>query len=524
MAKFSRKAKPNITAPLKSSTEFDTLTHEGGEGVAWDDKTALFLLGVTNMVSEDTFYEDKGARDKRFLDLTRKVAAADPEWIAGFIPYLRDEMNMRSASVVLAVEAVRALLGTGQKKVNLRSMINSAIVRADEPGELIAYYISQYGKNIPQPIKRGVSDAVVRLYTERNALKYDGQSRDVRMGDVIDLTHPIPLSPQQSGVFKYLLERRHNRDWPNGYEGLDIINKAHQIDSIPVEERRTKLLAGEIDFSDSGFTWERVSGWINGPMDAPVWEAIIPQMGYMALLRNLRNFDEASINDASKKYVKTKLSDKNEVARSRQFPFRFYSAYRNTHSVVWSETLEAALNAAVLNIPTFNGKTLVLTDLSGSMSGFLSGRSKVQRMEVGAVFAACLAARNEVTLVPYATSHAVVEVPRGVSALRLAESTLKDAHLLGGGTDTFAALEATYQAGVHQRVVIFTDEQSFAGRRAVLNKIDVPIYNFNLAGYAQGHMPVGQKQRYEFGGFNDSGFKAIQLLEQNTSVKWPWEK
>jgi len=50
------------------------------------------------------------------------------------------------------------------------------------------------------PIKRGIADAVRRLYTERAALRYDGQSRQLRMADVIELTHP---SPRDSSAYEY---------------------------------------------------------------------------------------------------------------------------------------------------------------------------------------------------------------------------------------------------------------------------------------------------------------------------------
>ena len=45
-------------------------------------------------------------------------------------------------------------------------------------------------------------------------------------------------------------------------------------------------------------TWEaRFAGRLQGPTSARLWEAVIPSMGYMALLRNLRNFDEAGVAD-----------------------------------------------------------------------------------------------------------------------------------------------------------------------------------------------------------------------------------
>ena len=71
--------------------------------------------------------------------------------------------------------------------------------------------------------------------------------------------------------------------------------------------------------------------------------SVIPSMGYMALLRNLRNFDEAGISDERARYVREVLADPERVAKSRQFPYRFWSAYKNVPSLDWASTLEKAL-------------------------------------------------------------------------------------------------------------------------------------------------------------------------------------
>jgi hypothetical protein len=62
--------------------------------------------------------------------------------------------------------------------------------RADEPGELLAYWTSMYGRAIPKPIKRGVADAVLRLGTEFNYVKWDSEGRGYRFADILNVTHP----------------------------------------------------------------------------------------------------------------------------------------------------------------------------------------------------------------------------------------------------------------------------------------------------------------------------------------------
>jgi hypothetical protein len=105
------------------------------------------------------------------------------------LPWLRDEGNMRTAPVVLAAEAIKARLGAGLAGGN-RQLVGSVLRRGDEPGEMMAYWTSTYGRAVPQPVKRGIADAVARLYDERAFLRYDSTARGFRFGDVIDLVHP----------------------------------------------------------------------------------------------------------------------------------------------------------------------------------------------------------------------------------------------------------------------------------------------------------------------------------------------
>lgn len=532
MSKFSKRP-ANVLAPIKSFTDMGKAlgaTYEGGVGYARDAKSELFLLAVTNMVSEGTFYEGAKDRDSRFRSLIRKVALEDPSWITRFVPYLRDKMNMRSASVVMAAEFVKVMLETDNPtKAPLRQVISSALVRADEPAEMLAYWQSNYGRNLPQPVKRGVADAVNRLYNERAALKWDGTSGVWRMGDVIERVHPAPKADWQRLLFKYLIDKRHNRE-DASVEGLPMLEQAKLLDGIPVGERRDFLDNGSTVFKEAGFTWERLSGWLQGPMDRKAWETIIPSMGYMALLRNLRNFDEAGVSDKVKAEIVAKLSDPEEVARSRQLPLRFYSAWNHARGLSWGGAIESALNLSVENVPALTGSTLVLVDVSGSMAGMgISDRSKAQRWELAALFGAALALRGEkADLFAYDTSSHRIPIHKGDSVLRTIDAVRPH---VGGGTDTLGVLGRRLADQKPDRVVILTDEQAWGGYRfgrsnegdqAMAEKFAGPVYTFNLAGYERGHLPSGEKNRYTFGGLTDHGFAAIELLEKGHSQEWPF--
>ena len=110
--------------------------------------------------------------------------------------------------------------------------------------------------------------------------------------------------------------------------------------------------------------------------------------------RNLRNFDEAGVSDAIAKLVIEKLTDPDQVRRSRQFPFRFLSAAREVNNLRWAYPLEQALNLSLQNVPELKGSTLILVDRSGSMFAPLSEHGGMSQADVAAIFGSALHMRN----------------------------------------------------------------------------------------------------------------------------------
>ena len=93
-----------------------------------------------------------------------------------------------------------------------------------------------------------------------------------------------------------------------------------------------------------------------------------------------------------------------------------------------------------------------------------------------------------------------------------------------GGTNTADAVRRHYRG--HDRVLIVTDEQAWAGWQGadptVAVPSDVPVYTWNLAGYRFGHGPSGAGLRHTFGGLTDAGFGMIPLLEAGQAGHWPF--
>ena len=518
-------------------------THEGGAGYVPGVFDELLLTAASTYLNERTFYERAEARADRLIELTHEATQRDPKRTAELIARVREEYKIRHAALLMAVEYVRAGGPNG------RQVIDSVIQRPDEPAEILAYFQSRYGgrgqnkakrdlASIPWAIRRGVADGLARQLNERNYLKYVGSGRKlVTMADAIEITHPRFEAPWKNELARYILDEAHHGDGIERYiarrqEGgveLPMIYRSHQLGQLPEGARRDELRTYGSDLLDgSGYTWERLSGWLPGGMDAEAWEAVIPNMGVMALLRNLRNFDEAKISPEAQAEVERALTNADAVLASRIFPYRVWSAYKNAPSDRWKHPLGTTLDLAVGNVPSFD-RTLFLVDVSGSMTDPVSGQSKVARYELATVMGmvSFMASTNS-TLALFAAESATVEPKPGASTMAAVAEMIDsvEAHLstwlswglrrlrrdplvgLGQGTRLHTAIYRQFDAKRHDRVIVFTDEQAHDDPKLTA-KVPEIVY-FNLAGYQP--LTDWGKRRIHIPGFSDAAFRAVAEL------------
>lgn len=489
------------------------LTHQGGAGYAPSDAhVELFNAAVSGLLA-DQFYESGDARIKRLMALVPKC---DPDWLANFITWLRDDAHMRSASVVLAGEYARA------KFPNARSVVASALKRPDEPGEMIAYWHAMYGRKLPAAVKRGVADACVRLYNEVGALRYDGSSKAFRLGDVIELVHPKPTAEWQSSLFKFLLDRR--RHTPTAHPGvLPKVSKTLMVENIPQENRTPGRLRELLADRDVVFSWERAAGWVNGGMSAEVWEALIPTMGYLALLRNLNNFDRARIGSVAAAEVARRLTDADEVAKSKVLPFRFLTAYKALEADTYKVALSIAADLSVQNMPRLAGRTIILVDCSGSMSnsvGTGKSRQPLTLSELAGFMAEAVAGNCEEAVI-YTYNYAITSGAAVKSHVNLLRRVADPKYRPNGGTHTWDCVsEALRLSKGADRVIVFTDEQSGDADRGEATT----VITWNLAGYQPHHAAHGKRNRLHVAGYSDAVLQTLpSVIALGSTGRWPWE-
>jgi hypothetical protein len=539
----TRPAVATTTSPIATVSKTpDTRTFEGAAGWTRTAKAELFLRAAGAFHGGvGSFYENAEKRDERLRELLRTVAIEDPQWCVEFATWLRGPGNIRTGALMFAVEFVHERLahmkGAGVIDHCNRQIINAACQRPDEPGEILAIWTAWFGRRIPKPVKRGVADAVRRLYHPKSLLKWDTASKGYRFGDVLNLVHaaPDPDKPWQGDLFQYALDRRHHPDTAVVPKSLPMVAAHRSLMEMSVEERRKFMRVPHIDkvLADAGMTWEALAGWLQGPMDKAAWEAVIPSMPFMAQLRNLRNFDEAGVSDKVAQQVIDRLTDPEDIAKSRQFPFRFHTAYREAPSLRWAHALDKALTASLSNVPFLGGSTLIMVDTSSSMEHRVSEKSSVLRWDAATLFGVALGqrcAKAEVVSFsstrrwmgdPPGANTKTFQLKKGESLLRSIDRWKADGFFLGGGTDTMLAVKRHF-AG-HDRVVIITDEQAHDGDPGSVIPKDTPLYTWNLAGYEAAHTSSGSNARFSLGGLTDKAFTLIPILESGAQGTWPWK-
>lgn len=529
MSRFNRSVTAPVVSPI-TTTGQTAINHQGGKGYARTPQSELFLLCV-NYLEGGRFYGDE---DKRFKELARLLALTEPKWTFDMLRWLRKDANLRTAPLIGAAQFVSARLDAKMPPLYVkadgsltesnpdrtlkgvdRTLIRDVLLRPDEPGEMLGYWVSTFGRAIPKPVKRGVADAAERGYSEKSYIKYDSDKASYRFADVLDLTHPKSRNP----LFRHILDARHNRA-DLSFEGLPVLSARKELFEVPQDSRTDVLRAPQAAdlMARAGMTWEALSSWLGKPLDSRAWEVMLPSMGLMAVARNARNMDNASVDLKALTPTFLRLMDPEEVRRSRMLPFRFLSAYRHSH-LRWHGALDAALTLSLGNVPALSGRSLILVDRSASMFGTLSQKSELNYADTAALFGSALALRAQnADLIQFGNASHRVEYKSNESPLQLIG---RFANL--GGTYTAQAVQQWYKG--HDRVIILTDEQiAWGGNPGDYVPANVPMYTWNLAGYQYGHSETGNGNRFTSGGLSDQSFSLIPMLEGVHKGQWPWVK
>lgn len=485
------------------------VSFNGNVQLAKADEQQLYEALVMTMWGKDTAYESNDTRLARIREcLASVVKRGNLDFVANAIVYARTVMNIRTFPIIIAVEFASELRKQGKEYANMRRVITDVIQRADQITDMYAYALSVFGEKgkVPMAIRRGVADAFNK-FNEYQFAKYN-RAKAVKLRDVLRIVHPTGKDEAQGELFAKIMkdELKTPYTWEtqlsaNGQLPANekLSNKALWTNILKATEINTK-----------GHE--------------------VPSIGYMALLRNLRNILEAGVDHkVLNDYVCARLADPKEVARSKQLPFSFVNAIDalgTIANVSVREAVEEALDLSLANLPKLGDNVWIIVDCSGSMSGT---PIRTASLFASALYMAQKGAENvAVTMFSDNAFHVHQSISRKSSVM--ANTNKLMSKVTGGGTNLQAALNMRPNLGFEpDTVIVLSDMQvnllTGSGYSYYRNSPktvsefgpDVLKVAINLNAYESTPCAV-EDGWYQLGGFSEKLFDFIPAMRNKQSV------
>jgi hypothetical protein len=440
-------------------------TQEGAPARVLTAEQSLRRSVLSCMLWEREFYEDGAEIAARIRTLVPQVAA---DTVAALAIEARERMHLRHVPLLL----VREMARHATHRALVAETLARVIQRADELSEFLAIYWAEGRQPLSAQVKKGLAAAFIK-FDEYALAKYDRASSagrgTVRLRDVLFLSHARPLDAQQAALWK-------------------------------------RLVAGELVTPD---TWEVAlsAAGRDGEPKQQVWERLLSErrLGALALLRNLRNMQEANVRE------ELVLNELAAMRTDRVLPFRFLAAARNAPQ--WEDALELAMIRSLAErAGQLVGHTVLLVDVSGSMNAALSRHSEMRRTDAAYGLAILLRELAErVTVYTFSNASVRVAARRGM-ALRdaLEHSQPHGATYLGA-----ALRHVEWECPRYDRLIVLTDEQSH-------DKVAEPNgrgYMINVASSRNGvGYPEGTRGWTHVDGFSEAVIDYIIELERSETI------
>ncbi|MBP5674361.1 MAG: hypothetical protein J6X49_18395 [Victivallales bacterium] len=304
------------------------------------------------------------------------------------------------------------------------------------------------------------------------------------------------------------------RSWAEKLQSLNAyqINKyknaeAGMINTVRICHAKGELVGelmknGTVNVSESEKTWENLRS--EGMSFKDIRKTI--RIPHMALLRNLRNIlSELDDSAESRDYMIGVLDDlKAGVKTGKQFPFRYYAAYMAIETAtdipykhLVLDALEQCVELSIDNMPKLKGKTVCLSDNSGSAWGAMTSEyGTVTVAEIGnlsSVIAARLSEEGEVGI--FGDKLKMFDISKKTSVLEQARDLSKNrGESVGHGTENGIWIffeDAIKNERKYDNIFIFSDQQAGHGELyGTKHPYVIDMEHFNITKYYYPYVDV----------------------------------
>lgn len=430
------------TNKAKTETTPGFKTYEGAPAVKLSAEKELRRTVACMLLFEDSFYETGSEAAARLAKLCEQVS----------IPFLcdqairaRKDLKLRHAPLYLMVQALKKQPAEGFEwhRNMVGGTIAEVIQRADELAEILAIYWKlnpdrkgNKHASLPRQLKAGIAKAFPK-FSAYNLGKYNRADAEVKLRDALFLSHAKPKDKEQAKTWK-------------------------------------KLIDGKLESPD---TWEvQLSA---GKDKKDTFERLIREekLGYMALLRNLRNMEQTQVDRSIVEAALLKGAED-----SKALPFRFITAarYAPSYAAAVSDAMLKSLKAA----PPLDGRTAIIVDGSNSMNAKLSEKTEISRLDAAGALAILLRETSSARVFVFSDCIKEVAAYRGLALIDGIRNAVP-------AVGTLAGAAVKHVVGVFKdvtRIIIVTDEQS---ADPVPHLMGIKGYIINVGTYAPALPSVG---------------------------------
>lgn len=491
----------------------EVVNYEGAQAFALSSQAELYTAVVTASLN-DQFYEKTDARINRLREL---IAKNDAEFVAKLAVYAREKMYLRSVPMVLAVELVKVHSGNPV----IAKMVERVVMRADEITEMLAYYqlanertgVKKLNR-LSKQLQKGLAKAFNK-FDEYQFAKYN-RDAEVKLKDALFLIHPKAKDEDQQALFNKIV-----------LDGL----------SVPYTWETELSSLGQQKFESEELKKAAIKA---------KWEELVNsgKLGYMALLRNLRNILNAEVDYATMLKVCNQLADARAVTNSKQLPFRFLSAYRELKKVNSGYTamvmsaLEAAVMQTAMNIKGFDEDTKVwiACDVSGSMQKPISAKSAVMNYDIGLILAMLLKSRcKNVVTGMFGDLWKIINMPSSGILANVDEFYRREGEVGYATNGYLVVADLIKSKKVVDKVMVFTDCQLWnnTGSGDTIQNLwkqylkiapNAKLYLFDLAGYGNTPLNTLNNNVFLIAGWSDKIFEVLAAIENGSNAVAEIEK
>ena len=495
----------------------DAVNPEGFPSFHRSLEEAYLQVLLTNTLG-GTYY----AHEKQLLDETLKLhaemALTDPSFMARAVVYARREGLMRLQPIVGLAFLAKAD----------RDLFHSAFGQViHTPSDLTDFIEIVRGGVVPGGMGRSIKRAIngwLNNLSEYHAIKYAGGGQGYSLRDVLRLTHPTPPNDKQDAIFLWLTDRE---KWLASDEKraltpqIDAFERLKRVDVTDDQGEARRLI------TEGRLPYEVVTGAIKP--DEETWRVLMEQMPYFALLRHLNTLQRAGITSDRKTAltIATVLENGERLRKAKVLPFRLYMAYQmfepqaRTDRIIVNALIDA-MEQAFVNMPDLGEAVCIAPDVSGSMSGSFSGRSKTRYIDIAGVFTgALLKANPEAIVLPFENDVVNIKVSGRDTLITTA---VQLARIGGGGTAVSAPISYLLDHKIQVDTFIgITDNIEWAadqsGRRGFLRtwyeykKIapEAKAFLVTIAPYRHAVAPEDEADIHYIYGWSDSVLRYVNL-------------